>query len=76
VKWPVNINYRMKASQLLGYSIALLLSAWASYVFFRGSITGASPLYSHGWFQRSLHFTAGIIFGALTIAACLKLAGR
>jgi hypothetical protein len=26
--------------------------------------------------QRSLHFTAGIIFSALTIAACLKLAGK
>jgi hypothetical protein len=26
--------------------------------------------------QRILHFTAGIIFGALAVAACLKLAGR
>jgi hypothetical protein len=66
----------MKASHIIGYSVALLLSGWASYVFFRGSLTGAPPMYSHGWFQRVLHFTAGIIFGAFAIVAFLKLAGR
>jgi hypothetical protein len=68
--------YLMKASHIFGYSVAVLLPAWASYVFFRGSITGAPPMYSRGWLERILHFIAGIIFGALTIAACLKLAGR
>jgi len=66
----------MKASHIFGYSVALLVTARASYLFFRGSLTGAPPMYSHGWFQRVLHFTAGVIFGALTIAACLKLAGK
>jgi hypothetical protein len=33
-------------------------------------------MYSRAWLERILHFIAGIIFGALTIAACLKLAGR
>jgi hypothetical protein len=73
----VNINhYRMKAPHIFGYSVAVLASAWASYVFFRGSITGVPPMYSRGWLERILHFIAGIIFGALTVAACLKLAGR
>jgi hypothetical protein len=72
----VNINYGMKAAQVFGFVVAVLLSAWASETFFRGSITGAPPMYSRGWSQRVLHFAAGIIFGALAIAACLKLAGR
>ncbi len=66
----------MKAPQVLALLIAVLASGWASYVFFRGSLTGAPPMYSHGWFKRVLHFTAGIILGALAIGACLKLAGR
>ncbi len=66
----------MKAPEVLGSVIAVLVSAWASYAFFRGSITGAPPLYSHGWLRRILHFTAGVIFGALAIAACLKLSGK
>lgn len=66
----------MKAAQVLGLLIAIIVSAWASYVFFRGSISGAPPMYSHGKLQRILHFTAGIIFGALTVAAILKMAGR
>ena len=71
-----NINYGMKATQVLGLVVAVLVSAWASYSFIRASITGAPPLYSQGWLQRILHFTAGLIFGALAFAACLKLAGR
>lgn len=40
------------------------------------TVTGAPPLYSHTWSQRILHFIAGILFGALAIAAAMKLAGR
>jgi hypothetical protein len=58
------------------YSIAVLICGWASYTFFKGALTGAPPLHSHGWFQRVLHFAAGIIFGAFTVVACLMLAGR
>lgn len=46
------------------------------YVFLRGSMAGAPPMYSRGPVQRILHFVAGIIFGVLAIGACLKLAGR
>ena len=74
--YPLCASLPYESVSIFGYSVAVLLSAWASYVFFRGSITGAPPMYSRGWLLRILHFIAGIIFGALTIAACLKLAGR
>ena len=66
----------MKLDHLIGAAIALILSTWASFTFFRGSITGAPPLYSQGWFKRVLHFAAGIIFGALATGIALKIAGE
>jgi hypothetical protein len=66
----------MDGRHLIGALIALALSVWASFSFFRGSITGAPPLYSRGWFQRGLHFAAGIIFGSLAIGIVLKIAGK
>jgi hypothetical protein len=41
----------------MGALIAFGLSAWASVLFIRGSVTGAPPLYSTGALQRSLHFS-------------------
>jgi len=79
VKSPDNINRQigsMDIRHLIGALIALTFSTWASFSFFRGSITGAPPLYSRGWFQRGLHFAAGIIFGALAIGTVLKIAGK
>jgi hypothetical protein len=66
----------MKIGQLIGAVVALVLSAWASFVFCRGSLTGAPPLYSRGLLQRSLHFVAGIIFASLAIGIALNIAGR
>jgi hypothetical protein len=66
----------MDGRHLIGALIALELSVWASFSFFRGSITGALPLYSRGWFQRGLHFAAGIIFGPLAIGIVLKIAEK
>jgi hypothetical protein len=66
----------MKIGQLIGAVVALILSTWASFLFFRGSITGSSPLYSRGPFQRSLHFAAGIIFASLAVGIALKIAGK
>lgn len=66
----------MDIRHLIGALIALATSARASFVFFRGSITGAPPLYSKGWLQRGLHVAAGIIFAALAIGMVLKIAGR
>jgi hypothetical protein len=66
----------MEAAQVFGFVVAVFVSARASFHFLRGSITGAPPLYSHGWLQRILHFVAEIIFGALALAASLKLAGK
>ena len=66
----------MKAAQVFGFVVAALVSAWASLTFFRGSISGAPPLYSRGLLRRTLHFAAGIIFGALALYASLKLAGK
>jgi hypothetical protein len=65
----------MKAAQVFGFVLATLLSGWASFSFFKGSLTGSPPLYSHGWLQRTLHFAAGILFAALALFACLKLSG-
>ncbi len=78
MKSPDNINRQiaMDIRHLVGALIALAFSAWASFSFFRGSITGAPPLYSKGWFLRGLHFVAGIIFGALAIGVILKVAGK
>jgi hypothetical protein len=70
------VQKSMKTPQALGYVVAAVVSVWASFSFLRGSITGAPPLYSHTWSQRILHFIAGILFGALAIAAAMKLAGR
>jgi hypothetical protein len=66
----------MKLDHPISASVALVLSAWASFMFFRGSITGAPPLYSQGWLQRGLHFAAGIIFGSLAIGIALKFVGK
>jgi hypothetical protein len=68
------VQMSMKTPQVLGYLVAV--SAWASFSFLQGSITGSPPLYSHTWVQRILHFIAGIIFGAFAIAGAMKLAGR
>jgi hypothetical protein len=79
VKSPVNINHLagfMDTRHLISALIMLALSVWASFLFFRGSITGAPPLYSRGWFQRGLHFAAGIMFGSLAIGIILKIAGK
>ncbi len=66
----------MKLNQTIGAAVAMLLSGFASFVFFLGSLTGAPPMYSRGWFQRGLHFLAGIIFAALAVGAALRLAGK
>lgn len=61
---------------VIGASIGMILSAWASLIFFRGSVTGTPPLYSTGWLERSLHFAAGIIFGSLAIGIALLMVGK
>jgi len=61
---------------MIGAAVALVLSTWASFLFFRGSATGAPPLYSRGPLQRGLHFVAGIIFASLAVGILLKIAGR
>jgi hypothetical protein len=66
----------MKLDHLIGAVIALILSTWASFTFFRGSLTGAPPLYSKGWYKRGLHVIAGIIFGSLAVSIALKIAGK
>ena len=69
-------NVAMKANHIIGAVVAMVLSGYASFTFLRGSLTGAPPMYSHGWFRRGLHFVAGIIFAFLAIFAALKLAGK
>jgi len=66
----------MDTRHLIGAVIALILRVEASFSFFRGSVTGAPPLYSRGPFQRTLHFAGGIIFGSLAIGIVLKIAGK
>ena len=66
----------VKAVHPVGAIIAGVLSAWASFNFLRGSLTGAPPMYSHGWVQRGLHFIAGIIFASLAVAAVFMLVGK
>src|ERR1035438_6909072 len=66
----------MKLDHLIGAVIALVCSTWASFTFFRGSITGAPPLYSHGGLKRVLHFAEGVIFGSLAIATASKILGK
>jgi hypothetical protein len=67
----------MRIGSLIGTVVALVSTIWASFSFFRGSITGASPLYSpRGWFERFLHFAAGIIFAAVAMGIVLKIAGK
>jgi hypothetical protein len=65
-----------KIDHPIGLVVAMVFSVWASFSFLRGSITGAPPLYSKGWFQRSLHFAAGIIFGLEAIYIALKITGN
>ena len=64
-----------KGAAVFGFVLATLVSAWASFSFFKGSLRGSPPLYSHGWLQRTLHFVAGILFSILALFACLKLLG-
>jgi hypothetical protein len=64
---------RMLKGRLIGPSIGSALSLWAAFIFLRGSITGAPPLYSKGLFQRTLHFVAGIIFAALAVSAIMMI---
>ena len=64
-----------KAAAVFGFVCATVVSAWASFSFFKGSLMGSPPLYSHGWLQRTLHFVAGILFSVLALFACLKLLG-
>jgi hypothetical protein len=66
----------MRAAQVFGFVVAILVSAWASFSFFKGSLTGSPPLYSHGWSQRILHFVAGVLFAAMALFASLKLCSR
>jgi hypothetical protein len=61
---------------MIGATVCLLLSSWASFTFFKGAVTGAPPLYTRGWFQRVLRFTAGLIFLAFAIGAGLKIVGK
>lgn len=63
----------MSGGRSVGILVALALSLWAAFTFFRGSITGAPPLYSKGPLQRSLHFIAGVIFAALALGAVVML---
>jgi hypothetical protein len=62
--------------KLFGLVIAIAVSSRVSFTFFKGSLTGASPLYSHGWLQRALHFVAGALFAALALFASAKLYSR
>jgi hypothetical protein len=64
------------ARHRLGALIGLVISSWASFTFFRGSVTGAPPLYSKGPLQRTLHFVAGIIFAALALEIGVMLAHK
>jgi hypothetical protein len=64
-----------RLASVSGFVLVTLVSAWASFSFFKGSLRGSPPLYSHGWLERTLHFVAGILFSALAIFACLKLLG-
>jgi len=64
-----------KAGAIVGFVLATVVSAWASFSFFKGSLSGSPPLYSHGWLQRTLHFIGGVLFSVLALFACLKLLG-
>jgi len=69
-------NRTVKTANPVGAIITGILCAWASFTFFRGGLTGAPPMYSHGWFQRWLHFIAGIIFASLAVGAVVMLTGK
>jgi hypothetical protein len=69
----VILAIRMSAGHSIGILVALLLSLWAAFIFLRSSITGAPPLYSKGALQRTLHFTAGVLFAALALGAVAML---
>jgi hypothetical protein len=58
----------VRAVHPVGVSIGAIVFAWASFTFFRGSLTGDPPMYSRGWFERGLHFIAGIIFASMAVA--------
>jgi len=62
----------MKAPQIFGWVVEVVVSAWASFSFLRGSITGAPRLHRHTWSQRILDFIAGILFGELATTGGLK----
>jgi hypothetical protein len=57
----------MKMDHPIGAIVGMIASGWASVTFLRGSISGAPPLYSKGWPNRTLHFAAGIIFALLLV---------
>jgi Ni,Fe-hydrogenase I cytochrome b subunit len=69
----VLLAIRMSGGRAVGILVAMALSLWAAFVFLRGSITGAPPLYSKGPLRRTLHFTAGLIFVALAVFAVAML---
>jgi hypothetical protein len=60
---------------VIGAFIGMILSASASFTFFRSSVTGTPPLYSKGALERSLHFAAGIIFGSLAVGIAFLVLG-
>jgi hypothetical protein len=57
---------------LIGVVVALVLSTWASFSFFRGSITGAPPLYSHGRFQQ-LRLALCVLVGNMSTGVLIRL---
>jgi hypothetical protein len=61
----------MDTRHLIGALIALALSGWASFSFFRGSITGAHPLYSRGW---SIPPLTAAIPKSFWTTSCIRLA--
>ncbi len=63
----------ISGQRLAGILIALVLSLWAAFLFFRSSVSGRPPLYSKGILQRILHFIAGALFVALAFAAVAML---
>ncbi|HEY3930360.1 MAG TPA: hypothetical protein VGL89_18450 [Candidatus Koribacter sp.] len=60
----------------LAYILCFIVSLTAAVAFWRGSLTGAPPLYSKGVVERGLHFVAGILFAAIAIYAAVSLFRR
>jgi hypothetical protein len=65
----------MKAAQVFGFVVAVFVSARASFHFERKHHRSTPAVLSR-MVAALLHFAAGIIFGALALAASLKLAGK